>query len=106
MSDPYEYIQGNLRSEERLKELLDIQAEQLEHWFVLLKPEIYKLLREWVTEKNKTLKSYCESGQKFSLMDHVVRGTDLDNFLANLPTQPKLWDALVEKLGTGKGGSK
>lgn len=98
MSNKYEYIAGDLRSEERLKELLDIQSEQLNEWEVLLKPQVFKLLKDFIDLENKKLDGYVKSGLRFNLLDHVARGTDLDNYLANLSTQPALWSTLLQDI--------
>lgn len=50
-----------------------IQHQQLLGWKKVLKPEYYKILREW-----------CESSNnKSHLPEFVVRGIDMDNFIHN-----------------------
>lgn len=98
MNNPRQYyIEGNDISEDVVKEYLQIQAEQLSEWKVLLHPAVYALLKEWVEDKNDTLLSYRLDGKKFFISDLVARGGCLTQFVLDLPNQPALWETIKRK---------
>lgn len=61
------------RKELEIQKGIDIQTEQLGRWKQVLKPEVFENLKAWATEKNH---------EKASGYD-VVRGSSLDNYIAN-----------------------
>lgn len=52
---------------------IEIQKEHLAQWKELLKPKVYKDLEKWATAKNHLKKTGYD----------VMRGSSLDNYIAN-----------------------
>lgn len=55
------------------QEAIAIQTRQLKDWEELLKPKVHKALKKWATEKNHLKENATD----------IIRGTDLDSFIAN-----------------------
>ena len=50
------YIKNNPISEEKVKELLNIQKEQMHDLEIMLRPEIFNKLNNWIKEENDRIK--------------------------------------------------
>ena len=80
---------------DRIREIMNIQAEQLTGWEMILKPEVYQDLATWVAAKNA---QWVKSADKPSWLN-ITRGTDLDRFMSCLrlhkggcnPSHPLEW---------------
>lgn len=81
------YIKGDPSSENSIKELLEIQAEQLAEWEMLLKPTIFEILKQWVDSENRNLANLMDRGDKFYIIDQVTRGDSLAGFVRTIPNQ-------------------
>ena len=79
------YIKNNPISKEKVKELLNIQKEQMHDLELMLKPEIFNLLKNWMEEKNNLLNDLIKNNEGFEISDYVRRGEDLYNFIQNIP---------------------
>ena len=71
---------------------IEIQAEQLAAWKLVLKPEVYTELEQWATKYNskivaskEQLVKYVDGREKESDYNgcHITRGAELSNFVAN-----------------------
>lgn len=58
---------------------IEIQTEQLKNWIKVLKPDVYKKLKDWATKNNKS----TNTG------DDITRGQILDTFVHALMRNPK-----------------
>ncbi len=81
------YIKGDPSSENSVKQLLEIQAEQLAEWEMLLKPTIFEILNQWIYSQNRNLANLIDSGDKFYISDQVIRGDSLAGFVRTIPNQ-------------------
>lgn len=80
----HQQYNGDDKSKEWLKELLDIQAEQLEEWKSVLKDEAFAFLKSKVEAENAKILADVLTGTRFNIHDSVKRGVDLDNIIGNL----------------------
>ncbi len=79
------YIKNNPISEEKVKELLNIQKEQMHDLEIMLRPEIFNKLNNWIKEENDILNQIIKDNEGFEISDYVRRGEDLYNFIKNIP---------------------
>ena len=79
------FIKNNEISEERVIEFLQIQEEQLQHWELILKENVFNSLKCWVDKKNEELQSLMLGSEPFWITDKVVRGAMLQQFVLNFP---------------------
>lgn len=63
----------SLQEEFTVEAAIAIQTDHLKEWKKLLKTKVYKNLEAWATENNHKKKTGFE----------VVRGTQLNNYIAN-----------------------
>ncbi len=71
---PFENFETVNESAFSVEDGIKVQSEQLAQWKKLLLPKVYKDLEKWATEHNDK----AESG------NNIIRGTDMDNFIAIL----------------------
>lgn len=79
------FIKNNESSEERVKQFLEIQKENLEFWRLILKENVFNSLKCWVDKKNEELQSLMLEGEPFWITHKVVRGAMLQTFILNFP---------------------
>jgi hypothetical protein len=66
---------------------IDIQDRQLSEWEVILKPEVFEIIKDLVKKRNVNLRTGYD----------VCRGTDINNIIHNLKFPPVDFDG---SLGT------
>lgn len=66
--------------DKKQREIVDIQAEQLEEWKLKLNAECFEALLGWVKECNRQL---TLGSRYFNPIDEVTRGSDFDQFIVN-----------------------
>lgn len=76
-----------MKKEFTVKMGLEVQREQLTQWEKILKPEVFKLLKDYLDKFNSKLDESKHKG------DDVPRGTTIDNLLGNY--------MLGHKMGSG-----
>ena len=70
-------------SKERVKELLEVQKENLSNWETVLKPEPFKALNEFCSRKNSEMFEKIFNEEKFYIEGEVKRGGSLECFVTN-----------------------
>ena len=85
MKEKKYYIKNNPISKEKIQELLNIQKEQMDNLEIMLKPEIFNLLENWIRKENNILNTFIKENKTFEISNYVRRGEDLYNFIQNIP---------------------